>query len=188
MRFAQFAKGRSVAFAPKASIGLVANAWSKKSSGKPPEASALIDPSRRGEHARSDAAKVGERSLSQKKLKRKNFSEELNNASKRKLIARGKEHPEEWDDLLDTMNALNRPSFGAITGATQGTHRIVASLNKPFKEISEADPETMVSRAAFNLREIASASARFDSDDGCRPPDRNQAIMGKNCKDSLIAK
>jgi hypothetical protein len=38
------------------------------------------------------------------------FLEELNNASKRKLIARGKEHPEEWDDLLDSMNALNRPS------------------------------------------------------------------------------
>ena len=45
-----------------------------------------------------------------KEAEEEEFLEELNNASKRKLIARGKEHPEEWDDLLDTMNALNRPS------------------------------------------------------------------------------
>jgi hypothetical protein len=34
-------------------------------------------------------------------VKGKKYLEELNKASKRKLIARGKEHPEEWDDLLD---------------------------------------------------------------------------------------
>jgi hypothetical protein len=33
------------------------------------------------------------------------FLEDLKNASKRKLIARGKEYPEEWDDLLVTSNA-----------------------------------------------------------------------------------
>ena len=38
------------------------------------------------------------------------FLEDLKNASKRKLIARGKEYPEEWDDLLVTMNPLDRPS------------------------------------------------------------------------------
>jgi hypothetical protein len=32
------------------------------------------------------------------------FLDELNKASKRKLIARGKEHLEEWDYLLDTIS------------------------------------------------------------------------------------
>jgi hypothetical protein len=47
------------------------------------------------------------------------FLEDLKKVSKRKLIARGKEHPEEWDDILDAMNALNGPAPEPIKEVTR---------------------------------------------------------------------